>query len=229
MLSALKRIFNDLFSLFFPKLCLGCEEALLLTKQCICYRCEIALPPTYFHLVNENPMDDRIATSPQLKKLFSLYYFESSGTIERMLYALKYQGNKTVGVFFGRKLAATIAANSMHFDGIVGVPLHLKKKRKRGYNQVDIIGETAAAVLAIPYYNSALTRTKNTPPLSKIKEERAVVLATAFAVKEVLSAGKHYLLLDDIFTTGATLNACAKVLLEEARISLSIATLAYRN
>ena len=128
MLSALKRIFNDLFSLFFPKLCLGCEEALLLTKQCICYRCEIALPPTYFHLVNENPMDDRIATSPQLKKLFSLYYFESSGTIERMLYALKYQGNKTVGVFFGRKLAATIAANSMHFDGIVGVPLHLKKR-----------------------------------------------------------------------------------------------------
>ena len=229
MLSALKPIFNDLFSLFFPKLCLGCKEALLLSKHCLCYGCEIMLPPTYFYLLSENPMGDRMSTAPQLKQLFSLYFFEPTGIMESMLYALKYQGNKSVGVFFGRKLAAAMAASSAHFDGIIGVPLHPKRKRKRGYNQVDIIGETAAKALAIPYYNRALSRTKNTPPLSKTKGERAEVLANAFRVKEALPAGGHYLLLDDIYTTGATLNACAKILLEEGRISLSIATVAYRN
>ena len=229
MLSVLKPIFSNLFSLLFPKLCLGCQEALLLPKNCLCYQCEIALPPTYFHLIQENPMGDRMSIVPRLKHLFSLYYFEPTGIMESMLYALKYQENKTVGVFFGRKLAAAMAVSAVHFDGIIGVPLHPKRKRKRGYNQVDIIGETAAKALTIPYYNSALSRTKNTPPLSKTKRARAVVLANAFAIKENLPAGRHFLLLDDIFTTGATLNACAKILLEEANISLSIATVAYRN
>ena len=66
------------------------------------------LPPTYFHLLSENPMGDRMSTSPQLKQLFSLYFFEPTGIMESMLYALKYQGNKSVGVFFGRKLAAAM-------------------------------------------------------------------------------------------------------------------------
>ena len=87
---------------------------------------------------------------PRLKHLFSLYYFEPTGIMESMLYALKYQENKTVGVFFGRKLAAAMAVSAVHFDGIIGVPLQPKRKRKRGYNQVDIIGETAAKALTIP-------------------------------------------------------------------------------
>ena len=78
-----------------------------------------------------------------------------------------------------------------------------KRRRKRGFNQVDIIGKTAAKALGIPYYDTVLVRTKNTPPLSKVNGERSAILENAFEIKQQLPA-KHYLLLDDIFTTGAT-------------------------
>ena len=145
------------------------------------------------------------------------------------MYALKYQGNKEIGLFFGRKLAAAMVATKEDYDGIIGVPLHVKRRRKRGFNQVDIIGKAAAKALDIPYYGTALVRTKNTPPLSKVNGERNAILVNAFEINQQLPAGKYYLLLDDIFTTGATLNACASILLEETAISLSIASVAYRN
>jgi len=187
------------------------------------------LPPTYFNLLDETPLEQKMAVKRGIKQSFALYYFESTGLMEKLLYALKYQGNKEIGHFFGRKLAAAMVATKEDYDGIIGVPLHVKRRRKRGFNQVDIIGKTAAKALGIPYYDTVLVRTKNTPPLSKVNGERSAILANAFEIKQPLPAGKHYLLLDDIFTTGATLNACASILLEETAISLSIASVAYRN
>ena len=229
MLRTLKTLVHDLFSLFLPKLCLGCNGEVLLSKNCLCYACEMDLPKTYFHLIVQNPLNNRMAIGTQLKRCFALYFFESKGTMEKLLYALKYQGNKTVGLFFGKKLAAAIVETQINYDGIIGVPLHPKRKRKRGFNQVDIIGRAASEALHIPYFSEALIRTKNTPPLSKSKGERNSVLLQAFALRQPLPSQGHYLLIDDIFTTGATLDTCAKTLLSHHAISLSIATIAYRN
>ena len=148
--------------------------------------------------------------------------------MERLLYALKYQGNKAVGLFFGKKLAAAIVESQVKYDGIIGVPLHLIRKRKRGFNQVDIVGKATSEALDIPYFSKVIIRTKNTPPLSKSKGKRSSVLSQAFALRQPLPAQGHYLLIDDIFTTGATLDACAITLLNQHAISLSIATIAYR-
>lgn len=94
---------------------------------------------------------------------------------------------------------------------------------------MDIIGRAASEALHIPYFSEALIRTKNTPPLYKSKGERSSVLLQAFALRQRLPTQGHYLLIDDIFTTGATLDTCDKTLLSHHAISLSIATIAYRN
>lgn len=229
MLKNLKDSLNGLFSLFFPKLCLGCNGEIFIEKNFLCYSCEIDLPVTYFHFFNDTPMRNQVLSHPRVANSFSLYYFQSNGIMEKLLYDLKYGGHKKIGVFFGRKLAAALAVKPIKYKGIIGVPLHKKRKWKRGFNQVDVIGRTATKLLGVPYYSDLLIRTKNTPPLSKSKGEREVILSHAFEVKKTLPKGGHFLLIDDIFTTGATLNACSKVLLDSALISLSIATIAYRN
>ena len=226
----MKQLFKDLFLLFFPQLCLGCQKELLDTTQVICFSCELGLSLNYM------PLKKGCFHFPDPRKNWSidcgfyLYYFKEKQGIETLLYALKYQGNRKVGTFLGQKLADTIAESPLHFDGIIGVPLHPLRLFNRGYNQVDLIGKCAGEVLKIPYYPSILKRKKNTPALSKTRQDRQKLMSNAFQIntKQRLKKG-HYLIIDDIFTTGATLNACIKILNKQPGISLSIGVIAYRN
>jgi competence protein ComFC len=150
--------------------------------------------------------------------------------IESLLYQLKYVGNKAIGVFFDQKLAGLISGLACAFDGIIGVPLHPKRQRKRGFNQVDLIGQSAAKALSITYYGTFLERIKHTPKLSKASRDRTEILQDAFRINPLIKLPKgHYLLLDDILTTGVTLKACSKLLVKIDHLSLSIATIVYRN
>lgn len=224
------RLLNDLFSLVFPQQCLGCGRELFSTHKIICFACELDLPMTYFHLQQGRKLKDKMGLDPKINEVFSLYFFNENGRIESLLYELKYKGNKRVGHFFGEKLAGIIAEKKVHFDGIIGVPLHPKRKRKRGFNQMDLIGKSLSRSSGIPYCEDVLVRWKNTPALSKTKGDRTQIVGNAFGINtsNKLAAG-HYLLIDDIYTTGATLNACSSVLLADAKFQLSIATIACRN
>ena len=230
MLNVILRLLNEVFSLVFPQQCLGCGRELFATQKIICFSCELDLPLTYFHLQHGAKLRDKMGLNPALKEVFSLYFFNKNGCIESLLYQLKYKGNKRVGHFFGQKMAGIITEKKVSFDGIIGVPLHPKRKRKRGFNQMDLIGASLSASSGIPYCKDALVRTKNTPALSKTKGDRAQVVGNAFAFNPAkkLAAG-HYLLIDDIYTTGATLNACSSLLFLDSRLELSIATIAYRD
>ena len=230
MFSPLFRLLTAVFELFFPMRCAGCERTIDPPKKALCIYCEFNLPLTYFHLIDPSPLKQHLFTNLPVHRVFSLYVFEESAMVENLLYQLKYQGNKSVGIFFGQKLASLIVDAEITIDGIIGVPLHPKRKRARGYNQVDLIGINAASALKIPYFGHLLKRVKHTPKLSSVTGDRTAVLKNAFSIntKQFLPEG-HYLLLDDILTTGATIKACTNLIIKMDHVSLSIATIVYRN
>ena len=224
------RLLKDLFDLFFPKLCLSCHREISSDKKVICVDCELKLPLSHTHWGKNTKNRGVFISIPNIRHAFSLYFFEEDSVVEKMLYQLKYEGNQSIGRFFGRKLAGIIREGGYQFDGIVGVPLHPKRQRKRGFNQVDVIGESLGEALKIPYTGTYIKRVKNTPKLSKTKQNRGDILQHAFELTiEQKLPSRHYLLLDDIFTTGATLSACSQCILKDKNVCLSIATVALRN
>lgn len=230
MFPALAQLFESVFDLFFPARCLHCNRGIASPKAVLCLYCEINLPLTYSHLMHPSPLKKYLFPALPLERVFALYVFEEGALIESLLYQFKYDGNKAIGVFFGRRLAGLIHHSKQAYDGIIGVPLHPKRKRKRGFNQVDVIGQTTAMLLSIPYFGEILQRVKHTPKLSQSKRDRGEILHNAFRLNpRVILPKGHYLLIDDILTTGATLSACSKVILEIAKVSLSIGTIVYRN
>lgn len=230
MFAQLFRLLQAIFDLFFPLRCLGCQRAIQSSKKVLCIYCELNLPLTFFHLMYPSPLKQHLFADFPIQQVFSLYVFEENALVESLLYELKYKGNRPVGAFFGQKLASLIVDSKTHFDGIIGVPLHPKRKRKRGFNQVDLIGESAAKALKITYYGNFLRRVKHTPKLSQASRDRTAILQNAFRINPMINLPKgHYLLLDDILTTGATLKACSRWIIKIDGLCLSIATIVYRN
>ena len=230
MFAPLFRLLQAVFELFFPLLCINCQKEINSRQKILCLHCELELPLTFFHLIHPSPLKRHLFNDLKIERVFSLYIFEETALIESLLYQLKYGGNKAIGAFFGQKLASLICDLTATFDGIIGVPLHPKRQRKRGFNQVDLIGQSAANALSIPYYGTFLERIKHTPKLSKASRDRTEILQDAFRINPLIKLPKgHYLLLDDILTTGATLKACSKLLVKIDHLSLSIATIVYRN
>lgn len=230
MFANLFHLLQEVFDLFFPLRCLACQSSIQPPKKVLCIYCELKLPLTFFHLMHPSPLKKYLFAALPIHQVFSLYVFEESALVESLLYELKYKGNRSIGVFFGQKLASLIVESKIHFDGIIGVPLHPKRKRKRGFNQVDLIGESTAKALNIPYYGNFLQRVKYTPKLSQASRDRTAILQDAFQINPMIKSIKgHYLLLDDILTTGATLKACSKLMIKIDGLCLSIATIVYRN
>ena len=224
-----RRLFQTLKDFLFPPVCSACNSLLPYPLKYVCPACEINFVASYTAHGVVIPKMQYLKENYNLQEAFALYPFSKDGSIEKMLYALKYREQKSVGVFFGKKLAAYLAENLPPFDGLIGVPLHSHRKNLRGYNQVDIIGQTVEELLSIPYYPSVLRRVVSTPPLSQTTCDRRIVLANAFAgCFGALPPGGHFLLMDDIFTTGATLEACLNVLSSSSHYRFSIATIAYR-
>ena len=227
----MSQLLKDLFLLFFPQLCLGCHKEIISSLNPLCYQCELDLPLTYMPITKDPFYFNRTAYNwSSFQMAFSLYFFKENSLIETLLYSSKYGGNKKIGLFLGQKLGCSVSEAGLHFEGIIGVPLHPIRRIKRGYNQVDLIGNAAAIVLSIPYYPKVFRRKKNTPALSKTTRSRKKLMADAFKLNKKVRLPKgHYLLIDDIFTTGATLNSCLHLLQKEEGISLSIGVIACRN
>lgn len=223
-------LIKDFFNLFFPNLCLVCGENLMKQEHHICMSCLHRIPKTNYHLVNNNPIEKRFWGKVDIVRGTSFFFFQKGSPFQKLLHALKYKGNKEIGEVLGKYAAADLSESTdfESVDVIIPVPLHKKKFAKRGYNQSEWIGKGLSLVLDKPQDTKTLIRIKeNTTQTKKSVYERFENTEGIFDVtdKESLE-GKHILLIDDVLTTGSTLEACIRALSKIKNVKISIFTLA---
>jgi ComF family protein len=217
---------SGLLHLFYPRLCEGCRKPLVKGEDVICIRCETFLARTNYHHIQENETASRLSGRIPFVSATSFAYFAKDSLMQHLIHGLKYKGKEHIGVYLGRELGRSIGSLDWQIDAIVPVPLYKKKQFTRGYNQSILIAEGISRELNVPVLTNVITRIRHTESQTdKSREERINNVNNAFALKDFkVIEGKHLLLVDDVLTTGATLEACSLTLLATDGIRLSIAT-----
>ncbi|APZ46175.1 amidophosphoribosyltransferase [Polaribacter reichenbachii] len=225
------RLLKDLFYIFYPKLCVVCDENLIENENVLCTLCRHDLSLTNFNSYQNNKITQAFYGSIIIEKAYALLYYRKEGSTLNLIHDLKYKGNEEIGVFFGNWLGEMLKENNefKNVDCIIPVPLHPKKLRERGYNQVTKFGERLSFYLNVPLIENELIRISSTKTQTfKSRFERFINLDTKFSLKNPSKFNnKHILLIDDVITTGATLKACAKEFQKSKNCRISILTMAY--
>lgn len=224
------KLFNPIIDLFFPPVCLACSGSLPNRDLQICVDCRHDLPVTNFHLDDSDYVKKVFYGRVPLENATALLRFHKKGIVQELIHNLKYRGHSEVGELLGKWLGAELrtVAGFKEVDMVVPVPLHRSKMRQRGYNQVAKFGQHIAEALEVPYEDSVLIKTSSTKTqVFKKREARWNRNNEVFTVQnEDLLKGKHILLVDDLITTGATMEACSNVLTRTHNNKLSIAAMA---
>jgi len=230
MLSTLTSYIKDVVHLIFPHHCEGCGTDVLQDEQLLCAECLHQLPATNYFAITGNPVEKMFYGRMKVELAGAGYYFTKESLVQHLIHQLKYKGNKDVGYYLGRLIGHQLK-ESARFDTIdvlVPLPLNSKKEFKRGYNQAAIISEGIAAIWQKPIVKDAVVRTVFTETQThQDRIHRWQNMNGVFAIEdEKALKGKHILLVDDIVTTGATLEACGTAILKIPDTLLSIATAA---
>jgi len=220
----------NLLNLFFPKVCYACSNYLRDNEKHICTSCRHNLPVTNYHFENDDTIKKVLYGRAKLENATSLLMFHKRGIVQQLLHNLKYRGHETIGNFLGEWLGNELKLISDYksVEMVIPVPLHKRKRRKRGYNQVAKFGIEIANALEVPYVDSVLLKTAATK--TQVFKKRIArwdntdELFTTQNISEI--DGKHILLVDDIITTGATIEACCSVLSKAKDLKISVATMA---
>ncbi|MDP4989212.1 MAG: ComF family protein, partial [Polaribacter sp.] len=188
------------------------------------------LPLTNFTKFDENSITQKFYGRIDIEKGYSLLFFRKEGITQKIIHELKYRGNEEIGEFFGNWLGEIVQEKKefKEVDFIIPVPLHPKKLKQRGYNQVTKFGEKLSNYLQIPYLENELVRVSATKTQTfKARFERFSNVDTKFLLKNPLFFNnKHILLIDDVITTGATLESCANEFQKSQNCKISILTMA---
>jgi ComF family protein len=225
-----KELFSDAIHLFYPHFCLGCGNDLIQSKEILCLRCMVTLPHTNFETLPGNPVEQIFWGRFDLEAAHSEFYFAKGQAVQELIHQLKYKGNKEAGIYLAKIMAGRLLTSG-RFSGIdylVPLPMFPAKEFKRGYNQATIICHGLAEVMQVPVLlNNVIRRYATETQTKKHRSERWENVAESFMVTdpEVL-AGKHILLVDDVLTTGATMEACCQAMSHVPGIRISLATLA---
>ncbi|MCO6500783.1 MAG: ComF family protein [Vicingus serpentipes] len=225
-------MFNDFFNLIFPHLCAACNEALLKNEQVICTACQINLPKTNHHLDKTNSLNQIFWGRITIEMAGAYYQFDKKSSVQHLLHQLKYKGHKEVGVKIG-ELYGMELKESIHYtniDLIIPVPLHGKKLKKRGYNQSEFFAKGLATQLGVTMNTNCLYRKINSDTqTNKGRYPRWENVRAVFEVKDgEMLRNKSILLVDDVITTGSTIEACASVL-QEYNCTIYVAAIAFSS
>lgn len=221
---------QHLFNLFYPDTCVCCDQYLLDQEKIICIECRLDLPFIETGNSTYNPLLETLKGKVFVEEGTSFLYYHPEGKVKKLIHQLKYKNNQKVGIFLGKwlglKLLETKAYNSI--DYIIPVPLHKDKLRLRGYNQLTKFGETLSSILNIEYLEGVLIRNTmaKTQTLKKRLDRFKSLVNNFSLINADLLKNKHVLLIDDVVTTGATLEACCNELLKVEGMKISIVTIA---
>lgn len=223
-------IFKDFTALFFPNYCLACNDTLVKGEEIVCTKCISEMPQNDHHLDHENSLRTRLAFRIPIVYGMAFFKFVKNSRVQHLLHSLKYKNHPEIGVMLGKVYGNRLidAGFSSKFDLIIPIPLHESRRRKRGYNQSTKFAEGLAQKLNIPFSETVLERVVNTPTQTrKTKLNRWQNVSEVFVLKDNHTIlRKHILLVDDVITTGATVEACGQILLKNGCDKLSIACLA---
>jgi ComF family protein len=222
---------KNIYELFYPALCACCNNTLTSNELTICINCRHDLPHTNFTNEENNLVEKSFYGRIQIESATALFYFFKKGNIQNLMHALKYKNQQQVGTLLGNWLGDEMSQSNRFssIDYIIPVPLHKNKLKTRGYNQVSYFGKSIAKSLNIPFNETILTRVSYTKTQTKkIRFDRWNNVQELFFVEDQKALeNKHILLIDDIITTGATLEACCKAFEKTKNLKISIACMAY--
>lgn len=226
-------VLKDFFEIFYPSLCVVCEQHLIQNENTVCTICRHDLPLTNFLDFKDNAVTKTFYGRVTVEKGYSLLFFRKKGATQKLIHDLKYKGNEDVGEFFGNWIGTLLKENCEfeNVDYIIPVPLHPKKLRKRGYNQVAKFGKTLSNHLNIKFLENNLLRVSSSKTQTfKARFERFNNIDTKFYLKNPEKFNnKHVLIIDDVITTGATLEACINQFKNAKKTTISVLTMAYTD
>jgi ComF family protein len=231
-LKIIKKYIEGFISLFYPKFCFACNTTLIGNEDFLCTMCRHTLPVTLFHKYESNPVEKLFWGRIKIENATSFLFYDKGSKYGHLLHQFKYKGHTEIGIKLGKLFGAQLAeTNFKDIDLIVPVPLHSAKLRKRGFNQSEVIAKGIAMSLNKPVAGKALKRNIFTSTQTrKGRFERWKNVEGIFEVKDPkLLQNKHILLIDDVITTGATLEAMGNVILNIEGTKISVATLAIAN
>jgi ComF family protein len=230
-MNAVLSYFNDFLSLIFPELCAACHVTLVSSEHVICTHCLYNLPYTNFHEQPDNIVAQQFWGKLPLAGAYALYYFNKGSNVQRMMHHFKYDGMHSIGNALGAIAGRQLNKSEVfkNVDYIIPVPLYKKRLRERGYNQSECFADGLASKMGGTVLANNLVRTVSTKTQTrKSRFARFENMQQVFAIKHPQQLqNKHILLVDDIVTTGSTLEACGAELLKIPQLTLSIATIAY--
>lgn len=219
-----------MLNLFFPKICQACRYPLSDGEITVCTRCRHQLPLTNFHFTDDPAVKNAVYGRVDLMNATALLHFSKRGLVQELIHNLKYRGQEEVGEFLGKWLGAELAEldSYKNIDCVVPVPLHKSRLRTRGYNQVAKLGQEIATALNANYDDRLLIKSFATKTqVFKDRIGRSNPSEAQFSITDGHKyQHKHLLLVDDLITTGATVESCARVLQEIPGVQLSLATMA---
>lgn len=229
-MKSIKRIARSILDIILPRLCPVCRKRLTINEEGVCFTCLRHMKRTRHE---ESPYDNRLARmlwgKMKVWKAAAIFIYVPKGYTSRTIYDMKYHGRKSLCTTMGKIAAAQIEATGF-FDGIdmiVPIPLAKKRKRQRGYNQSELFAGGISLITGIPVRTEAVERISfNTSQTKLTHYERAKNVEKAFKVKKTeLIDGKHILLVDDVFTTGATIISCGNEMAKTQGVKISVLTL----
>lgn len=220
---------RSLFHLFFPHCCAGCGSDVISNEQLLCLSCINRLPLTNFHLYAENPVQHIFRGRLPLVNATSYLYFTKDSLLQHLMHQFKYNNRKDIGAWFGKRIGEALTASTGFTmpDALLPIPLFAARERKRGYNQAHILCTGMAEVMGLPVLKDIVVRSVFTDTQTrKNRIERWQNMEGKFFLKDAAAIqGRHLLLVDDVITTGATLEACGQALLTANDVRLSVATM----